>query len=433
MKRAVVVGSGVSGLAAARELTRQGWHVTVLERDHWIGGRVRRIAYDGMDIDVGAAFVTDFYFHVRKIMREVGLEDDLVRFSLDSVVEHGGKFKVLWPLPNLVADGLLPVTALVRLAAGTMTLAPKWLSLNPGDLDAGIGYDNETARSWSERVYGHDVTERVIEPLLRGVVHWDAGTTSRAVLLAMLKAFLAYPRAYVPQAGMTALPRAMADGLTVHAGARVTGIVRRGAGWTVCCDRGTGPQTFEADAVVCATHARQVVDLVPELSPVDREFFGGVRYSSTAVAVVKVDGKSNTLRKSVWFTAEDQATIVGMTPYLFRDNERDYSIVRISLSDVAYRNHAEMSDDELGQFVIDSARGMPRLSSVLRSGSVVGLARWPEALPVFDVGHLRTVRSWRPRNSGSLVFAGDYLRGPYLEGAVRSGCEAAAQLTGPPG
>ncbi|WP_166459522.1 protoporphyrinogen/coproporphyrinogen oxidase [Amycolatopsis pithecellobii] len=428
MKRAVVVGSGISGLAAAWKLTRQGWQVTVLERDQWIGGRVRRVAYEGMDIDVGAAFVTDFYFHARKIMREIGLENELVRFSLDSAVEHDGKLKSLWPLPEMVAEGLLPVTALVRLAAGTMTLAPKWLSLNPGDLDAGIAYDDETAQSWSERVYGAEVTERVIKPLLRGVVHWDAETTSRAVLFAMLKAFLAHPRAYVPRTGMAALPLAMADGLTVQTGARVTGIVRSGTGWAVHCDRDGGPETFEADAVVCSAPATQVADLVPELSHVDKEFFAGVRYSSTAVAVVKVDGKPDTLRKSVWFTMQDQSSIVGMTPYLFRDDDRDYSIVRISLSDPAYRGNAGMSDGELGQFVIDSARRMPQLSTLLRSGSVVGLARWPEALPVFDVGHLKKVRSWRSRNSGSLVFAGDYLRGPYLEGAVRSGLEAAARL-----
>ncbi len=57
--------------------------------------------------------------------------------------------------------------------------------------------------------------------------------------------------------------------------------------------------------------------------------------------------------------------------------------------------------------------------------------RWHEALPEFDVGHLRRLqaRDGAPPETAGLVFAGDYLGGPFVEGALRSGVQAAHRLT----
>ena len=42
--RVVILGAGVSGLAAAWEMSRAGWHCTVLEATERAGGRNRRRA-----------------------------------------------------------------------------------------------------------------------------------------------------------------------------------------------------------------------------------------------------------------------------------------------------------------------------------------------------------------------------------------------------
>jgi monoamine oxidase len=57
----VVVGAGLSGLVAARELEARGRTVTVLEARDRIGGRVwvQRDALGGLDLDMGGAWVAD--------------------------------------------------------------------------------------------------------------------------------------------------------------------------------------------------------------------------------------------------------------------------------------------------------------------------------------------------------------------------------------
>ena len=58
MKRVVVVGGGIGGLAAAALLGRAGHRVTLLEASGWLGGKSRRIELDGQRIDTGPAIVT---------------------------------------------------------------------------------------------------------------------------------------------------------------------------------------------------------------------------------------------------------------------------------------------------------------------------------------------------------------------------------------
>ncbi len=57
-ERVVVIGAGLSGLAAALYLTGAGRQVTVLERADHVGGRVGRYRFDDYEIDSGATVLT---------------------------------------------------------------------------------------------------------------------------------------------------------------------------------------------------------------------------------------------------------------------------------------------------------------------------------------------------------------------------------------
>jgi len=53
----IVIGAGVAGLAAARQLVRAGFVVTVLEGRNRIGGRVWTDVADGVPLDIGAGWI----------------------------------------------------------------------------------------------------------------------------------------------------------------------------------------------------------------------------------------------------------------------------------------------------------------------------------------------------------------------------------------
>ncbi|HEX4875414.1 MAG TPA: FAD-dependent oxidoreductase, partial [Chitinophagaceae bacterium] len=52
----IVIGSGFAGLSAASFMARDGWDVTVLEKNPTPGGRARQLKENGFTFDMGPSF-----------------------------------------------------------------------------------------------------------------------------------------------------------------------------------------------------------------------------------------------------------------------------------------------------------------------------------------------------------------------------------------
>ena len=83
--RAVVIGGGVGGLAAAYELTKAGHEVRLVEAGPVLGGQVRTS-------EIGGGRIESFYHHlfrsdlvIAELIEELGLGEDL-----EWVESHGG-------------------------------------------------------------------------------------------------------------------------------------------------------------------------------------------------------------------------------------------------------------------------------------------------------------------------------------------------------
>lgn len=76
--RAVVIGGGVAGLVAARRLALGGATVVLLEAGDRLGGRVAPVTVGGVVVDGGAESFAVRGGAVRTLVRELGLEQDVV-------------------------------------------------------------------------------------------------------------------------------------------------------------------------------------------------------------------------------------------------------------------------------------------------------------------------------------------------------------------
>ena len=90
-----IIGSGFSGLAAAALLAKQGFNVTVLEKNNQVGGRARLWEKDGFTFDMGPSWywmpdVFESYFaHFGKKPADYY---DLIRLDPSYSVVFGDKF-----------------------------------------------------------------------------------------------------------------------------------------------------------------------------------------------------------------------------------------------------------------------------------------------------------------------------------------------------
>lgn len=78
MKSVLVVGAGVAGLAAARELVRNGVRVTVLEAKQRFGGRIHTVSHGSVPIELGAEFIHGRNKSLLQAIADAGLKTSKV-------------------------------------------------------------------------------------------------------------------------------------------------------------------------------------------------------------------------------------------------------------------------------------------------------------------------------------------------------------------
>ncbi len=71
----LIVGGGWAGLAAALELCRHGWPVTLLEAAPQLGGRARAVSFDGLRVDNGQHLMIGAYEDLLALLQSLGIRE----------------------------------------------------------------------------------------------------------------------------------------------------------------------------------------------------------------------------------------------------------------------------------------------------------------------------------------------------------------------
>ena len=103
MKRAVVIGAGPAGLAAAWKLCGQGIDTTVLEQDDLVGGLSRTLRYRGNRFDIGGHRFYTLDPRVMEWWRGLLGEDFLTVNRRSRIHHHGRYFSYPISIPDVLA------------------------------------------------------------------------------------------------------------------------------------------------------------------------------------------------------------------------------------------------------------------------------------------------------------------------------------------
>ncbi len=287
-----MVGAGVAGLVAARELAAAGADVLLLEATDRAGGKLRAGEVAGVTVDVGAEAM------ISRRPEGVGLAADLDL----PIVHPTGASSRIW-------------------TRGALRRLPRTLMGAPLDLDdlerSGILSDEGMARARHQQVptvdddrsvgdlvaarFGDEVVDRIVEPLLGGVYAGQARSISVRAAIPQLADLIVRPEVTVPHppadappvfagvaGGMWRLPGALeADlrerpGVEVRHGTTVTGVRRTSDGFAVSSSAGEE----RAGVLVLATPAPATARLLSDVAPAAAGELEEIGYASVAVVTL---------------------------------------------------------------------------------------------------------------------------------------------------
>lgn len=269
----VVVGAGLSGLAAARHLSRRGVDVTVLEASDAVGGRVRTDVVDGYRFDRGFQLYNPAYPEGARVLDHESL--DLRPFIAGAriVVGRDGHRRVervadprrepSWAISSLMAHIGSPLST-ARFGAYVVSRAIR--SAESLRRDPDVTTEQALRRAGAD----HTLIERVLRPFLSGVFLESELSTSRRFLDLVLKSFVRGTPG-VPAKGMQRIPEQLATGLDVRLGHGVASASARAVDVY-------GGDVHRADAVIVATDpvtaARLITDVpAPEARSVTTWYY----------------------------------------------------------------------------------------------------------------------------------------------------------------
>lgn len=436
--RIVVVGGGISGLAAAHRAAQLGADVVVVEQSPAVGGKLRRVPLpSGGEVDAGAeAFAvrdpqTGAPSAAFELARELGLGLVTPGVSRAAIAGVNG----LEPIP--------PGTLMGIPGDASLEGAPAAEPLLSAGGDVAVG-------ALVRRRLGGDVVERLVDPMLGGVYAGRADALSLAAtvpalaeactehhtLTGAVRAVLAArPRDDSPLfATIVGGPfRLIAELMErigqerVSTGQPVRELCRASDGrWRLTLGSTRNPETLIADGVILAVPATPAGRLMARVSTVD------VPLDYASVALVTMVLPEATLPELSGFLVPG-STSSNIKAVTFLDRKWPHmrqparTLARVSLGRFGEESVLQRPDGELVDLAV---RELADLVGTPRRPLDAAVHRWGGALPQYAPGHPARVAAARAALPAGLALAGAAYDGVGIPACIRSGRTAAETVVG---
>jgi phytoene dehydrogenase-like protein len=461
-RRVVVVGAGAAGLTAAHLLQDAGCAVSVIEASSSIGGALQQAELGGARYEPALVTLPEPAPSLRWLLGELGLSGQVRLDALErlALLRRGRLARLdLRRLARFgVGPGIPPWEGLRlrRLQTLRTRLGPKLdarKSREPSALDAKAPLDAqapldaeamrepgtpdpaaELAKRLDDRsvadfaalYLGPRVHARLLRPLLEVHFAIESHLASRALLMQLVD------RRGVPAlalaSGVGALPARLAAALPdVRTGVRVERVRSDGRGVEVA-----GGARLEAEGTVLAVPAQAVPHLVPELAPFDDLFFSRHSGVSQLVLAAATRDPFELPEPVIWLAPESGGHLAALAraPGPPSGPRAARPLLLIGRPGLA-RLHESGGERAVREALLRGAESVLRgLRGAIDASRLHAI---PLATPAFEVGGYRAAARLLEEQqaraaSRPLVYCGDYLVAPHLEGAVAAGIRAARAL-----
>jgi len=453
MNRIVIIGGGISGLAAAHRVLElnQAAQVTILEASDRLGGTLQTEHRDGFLIERGPDSFISEKPHAIALAKRLGIESQLIQTNEEyrrSFIVRDGRLRAVPEGFQLMAPSRMwPfITSDVFSIPGKMRMAADLI------LPRKSANGDESLASFVRRRLGEEALTRMAQPMVGGIYTADPETLSlratlprfldmeqkhRSLILAMARLgraqktgtsgaryslFVSFERGM--QTLVEPLTRINAD-LSVNTRAQRLTFDH---GWTITTDK---DEQIKADAVCLAVPAYVAAALLGDSHEKLVQRLRQIKYASTATinfgyrrAAIK--HPLNGFGFVVPFVEKRSLIACTFSSVKFSGRAPDgYALLRAFAGGALQPEIFALDETEMSRKVEADLR---ELLGIREDPRFIEVAKWERSMPQYEVGHLDRVSEIEKLVSGlpGLSLAGNAYRGAGIPDCVRSG-EAAAE------
>lgn len=446
-KRIVIVGGGISGLAAAHRLRELGCdQVTLFEAGPRLGGTIQTDRRDGFLLERGPdSFISEKPEAVA-LAKRLGLESRLIQTNEQyrrSFIVRNGKLRPvpegfqllapsrIWPF---ISTDIFSLPGKLRMAADLL-LPRKHAN----------GIEDESLAAFVRRRLGREALERMAQPMVGGIYTADPETLSlratlprfldmerdhRSLILAMMRQgqksgtsgaryslFLSFDD------GMEVLVDALSRAIpNVHLNTRINELHRSNDTWIVKTETG---ESIEADAVCLAVPAYIAASLIKN-EPLAAQL-NAIKYASTATINLAYRRSAiahplNGFGFVVPFIEKRSLLACTFSNVKFNGRAPDDHVLLRAFAGGALQPDVFASPDLEPQIEAD----LTDLLGIKEKPLFSEVSKWERSMPQYEVGHLDRIAQIEGTQVPGLILAGNSYRGAGIPDCIRSG-EAAAK------
>jgi oxygen-dependent protoporphyrinogen oxidase len=437
----LIVGGGIAGLSAAWQLARAGIEATIIEKRSEPGGVIRTERREGCILEAGPDSFLAAKPEALDLIREAGLEDQVIGSNDDRRVTYILKRGKLVPLP----DGLMMMVP-TKIMPMVKTSLVGW----PTKIRMGFEYlrrpgDPRPDRSVHDFLldhYGEEAVDYLAEPLLAGVYGGDPRQLSAPSVLAR---FVEIENKY---GSLTrgALATAAANG---HArGGSIFKTLKGGLGTLVDAiskGRAIVPGTAEAvertadgyrvrvngdwlqgESLIVATPATVTATLLQPMDGELADLLSAIPYNSSTILTLafrKADLETPPHGFGFLIPKRERRRLAAAT---WVQNKFDHrapagiALLRCFLGGSALNE----ADESLVEIAREEVR---RILGITAAPLFHNLNRWPNAMAQYIVGHAQRIADIEARRRAipGLCLAGNAYQGIGIPDCIRTGKQAA--------
>ncbi|WP_245595452.1 protoporphyrinogen oxidase [Glycomyces tenuis] len=442
--RVLVVGGGITGLAAAhrlRERLGEDAEIVVAERSGRLGGKIHTVDLAGRPVEAGAESLLAARPEAVALARAVGLGDALVHpAGLAPALSLEGR---LLDFPSGTMMGIPADPADVAAVADVKEAADSGAPILAPGADMSVG---ELVRTR----LGSEVLDRLVSPMLAGVYAGDVDRLSvTAVMPQLAEALRRHSRltdavAEVKRPATGKPVFATVDGglsrlvtatsavsrADVRLGMTVRELRRTPYGWEAVAGPVPDPVRLHADAVILAVPASPASRLLRCVEAEAAAALSGVAYASVALASFAFDDIELPERSGFLTPASHGKSVKAATftsrkwPHLGRRR----TILRVSMGRLGEEALLQHDDATLAKTALRELG--EHLGRRVPEPVAQRVDRWGGALPQYAPGHTARIRAAREKLAAhrGIAIAGAAVDGVGIAACVASGRAAADQI-----